>query len=138
MGLGLDFADSSSSSVSNHEIMNEDKQINNVFNLNCFINLDENMLPFNPHLFVTNNSSILRKTFYTINTFSFVVTNHTADLYNKYLYVHRMIPGIKHTLSAVGKPGKKFKPSMCEICFTETVIHIDITARMFYCYNNFK
>ena len=50
-----------------------------------------------------------------------------------------MIPGIAHTLSGVGNPEKKqFKTSMCEVCFTETVIHVDITARMFYCYNNFN
>ena len=60
-------------------------------------------------------------------------------LYDKYLYVHGMISGITHTLSAGDNPGKEqFKSSMCETCFTETVTHVDIAARMLYCYNAFK
>lgn len=50
-----------------------------------------------------------------------------------------MIPGIAHSLSVGSNPRKEqFKSSMCDICFTETAIHVDITARMFYCYNSFK
>ena len=112
---------------------------NNVFNLKEFVNLDDNILEFNYLLLLSKNSSMLRKTFCTINAFPVEAENHTADLYDKYLYVHVMIPGIKHALSAVGNPRKEqFKSSMCEICFTQTVIHVDVTSRMFYCYNNFK
>ena len=60
-------------------------------------------------------------------------------IYDKYLYIHEMIQGIQHGLSSVGKQGKeKYKSSMCEMVYTKSVIHVDITSRMFYCYNNFK
>ena len=87
-----------------------------MFNLKNFSNLDENILPINPYLFVYNNSSFSKTTFYKINTIPVELKCSSADLYDKYFYVHKMIQGIKHGLSSVGKSGKKqYKSFMCEI-----------------------
>lgn len=39
-----------------------------VFCLQSFMKSDENILPFNPHLFLNNNSSILTANYYPVNT----------------------------------------------------------------------
>ena len=111
----------------------------NDFCLSRFVNQTKNIEPFDVKRFSTHNSIADIKTYVPIHTKNEILNVGNIFLYDKYLYVHQMIPDILHSLSACGKSGKEqFKSSMCEICFTQKVIHVDITARMFYCYNNFK
>ena len=62
-----------------------------MFILKSFINLYENILPFIPYLFVNNDSFFSKTTFYTINNFPVELECSSADFYEKYLYVHKMI-----------------------------------------------
>ena len=122
-------------------IENEDCEffVKKIYTLQEFLNISLNIIEFNPFLLNSNQSVTSSKVFHPINMNEINSRNKDGYSYDKFLYIHSMIPDIVHGLSAGSKKNKeKFNSSMCEMVFTESVIHVDITSRMFYCYNNFK
>ena len=65
--------------------------------------------------------------------------NDTTYKYNKYLYVHQMIPDMFHSLKTQNCIHKnQYRDSLDECSFIKKAIHVDIASRMFYCFNGFE
>ena len=58
--------------------------------------------------------------------------------YDKYLYVHKMIPGYFHCLKNQSFTHKdQYRGPLDECSFIEKAIHVDIASQIFYCFNGF-
>ena len=59
-------------------------------------------------------------------------------IYNKFIYVHRMIDDCYHYLKIQNnKEKQQYRGALSEVSFIKEAIHIEVTSRLFYIFNKF-
>ena len=63
--------------------------------------------------------------------------NDKMYIYNRFIYVHRMIEDCHHYLKIQNRKKEQYRGALAEVSFIKEATHIEVTSRLFYVFNKF-